>query len=81
MMRAPTLIVTVWQPWLSRKSLLQTSLSSQSSIKKQTCLMAKEEERKVKTKGISSSKYVSSDNNDDSAPFPNGLNEKRVIKK
>jgi hypothetical protein len=46
--------------------------------------MAKEGKRKVKTKGISSPKYVSSDDNDDSdddAPFPNGLNEKRVIKK
>jgi hypothetical protein len=42
--------------------------------------MAKEEERKVKTKGISSSKYVSSDNNDDSARFPNGLNEKELSK-
>jgi hypothetical protein len=33
MMRAPTPIVTVWQPWLSRESLLQVSLSSHSSIK------------------------------------------------
>jgi hypothetical protein len=44
-----------------------------------TCFMAKEGKRKVKTKGISSSKYVSSDDNDDSdddAPFPNCLNEK-----
>jgi hypothetical protein len=46
--------------------------------------MAKENKRKVKTKGISSPKYASSDDNDDSdddAPFPNGLNEKRVIKR
>jgi hypothetical protein len=47
--------------------------------------MAKENKRKVKIKGISSSKYVSSDDNDDSddddALFPNGLNEKRVIKR
>jgi Fe-S cluster biosynthesis and repair protein YggX len=46
--------------------------------------MEKEGKRKVKTKGISSPKYVSSDDNDDSdddAPFPNGLNGKRVIKK
>jgi hypothetical protein len=45
--------------------------------------MEKEGKRKVKTKGISSPKYVSSDDNDDSdddAPFPNGLNGKRVIK-
>jgi hypothetical protein len=46
--------------------------------------MAKENKHKVKTNDISSPKYTSSDNNDDSdddAPFPNGLNEKRVIKK
>jgi Fe-S cluster biosynthesis and repair protein YggX len=46
--------------------------------------MEKEGKRKVKTKSISSPKYVSSDDNDDSdddAPFPNGLNGKRVIKK
>jgi hypothetical protein len=51
---------------------------------KHTCLMAKENKHKVKTNDISSPKYTSSDNNDDSdddAPFPNGLNEKRVIKK
>jgi hypothetical protein len=34
--RAPTPIVMVRQPWLSRKSLLQVSLSSQSSIKGST---------------------------------------------
>jgi hypothetical protein len=46
--------------------------------------MAKEGKRKIKTKGISSPKYVSSDDNndsDDDAPFPNGLNGKSVIKK
>jgi chromosome segregation ATPase len=47
--------------------------------------MAKENKRKVKTKGILSPKYFSSDDNDDcdddDAPFPNGFNEKRVIKK
>jgi hypothetical protein len=47
--------------------------------------MAKKNKRKVKIKGISSPKYVSSDDNDnsdnDDAPFSNGLNEKRVIKK
>jgi hypothetical protein len=51
---------------------------------KHTCLMAKENKRKVKTKGMSSPKYVSSDVNDDSdddAPFSDGLNEKRIIKK
>jgi hypothetical protein len=50
---------------------------------KHTYLMAKENKRKIKIKGISSTKYVSSDDSDDDddAPFPNGLNEKRVIKK
>jgi hypothetical protein len=46
--------------------------------------MAKENKRKVKTKGISSPKYASSDDNDDSdddAPFPNGLNEKKSYQK
>jgi hypothetical protein len=44
--------------------------------------MTKENKRKVKTKGISSPKYISSDDSDDDdAPFSNGLNEKRVIKK
>jgi hypothetical protein len=36
MMRALTPIVMVWQPWLSREHLLQTSLSSQRSIKGDT---------------------------------------------
>jgi hypothetical protein len=44
----------------------------------------KENKRMVKIKDISPPKYVSSDGNDDidddDAPFPNGLNEKRVIK-
>jgi hypothetical protein len=46
--------------------------------------MIKESKRKVKTNGISSHKYTSSDYNDESdddASFQNGLNEKRVIKK
>jgi NACalpha-BTF3-like transcription factor len=50
---------------------------------KHTCLMERENKRKVKTKGISSPKYVSSDDNDDSdddALFPNGLNEKKLLK-
>jgi hypothetical protein len=46
--------------------------------------MAKENKRKVKIKGISSPKYVSSDDNDDSddddAHFPNGLNKKELSK-
>jgi hypothetical protein len=51
---------------------------------RRTCLMTKENKRKVKTMGISSPKYVSSDDNDDSdddSPFPNGINEKAIIKK
>jgi hypothetical protein len=42
--------------------------------------MAKENKRKVKIKGLSSPKYVSSDDFDD-APFPNSINEKAIIKK
>jgi hypothetical protein len=41
--------------------------------------MTKENKREVKTKDISSPKYVSSDDNGDSdndAPFPNSLNKK-----
>jgi hypothetical protein len=67
------------------KSSLSKSLFRKLNQGKHTCLMAKENKHKVKTKGISSPKYVSSDDNDncadDDAPFPNGLNEKRVIKK
>jgi hypothetical protein len=51
---------------------------------KSTCLMAKESKHNVKTKGLSSPKYVSSDDDDDSddgAPFPIGINEKGIIKK
>jgi hypothetical protein len=36
---------------------------------------------KIKTKGLSSPKYVSSDDDDDDTPFPNGINEKDMIKK
>ncbi len=60
-----------------------TSSSSKSLFPKlnkgkNTCLMAKESKRKVKTKGLSSPKYVSSD---DDTPFPNGINEKGIIKR
>jgi hypothetical protein len=60
-----------------------TSYSSKSLFLKlnqgkHTCLMAKENKHKVKTKGISSPKYVYSD---DDTPFPNGINEKTIIKK
>jgi hypothetical protein len=52
---------------------------------KHTCLMVKENKRKVKNKGLSSPKYVSSDDDDDDsdddAPFSNGINEKAIIKK
>jgi hypothetical protein len=51
---------------------------------KHTCLMTKKNKHKVKTKGISSLKYVCSDDNDDSddddAPFPNDLNKKSCQK-
>jgi hypothetical protein len=42
---------------------------------KHTCLMAQESKRKVKTKGSSSTKYVSSD--DDDTPLPIGMSEKK----
>jgi hypothetical protein len=42
--------------------------------------MAKESKHKVKIKGSSSPKYVSSDDDDD-APLPHGMNEKAVIKR
>jgi hypothetical protein len=51
---------------------------------KHTCLMAKENKRKIKIKGLSSPKYVSNDDDDDSddaPPFPNGINKKVIIKK
>jgi hypothetical protein len=51
---------------------------------KHTCLMAKESKHKVKIKGSSSPKYVSSDDNDasdDDDPLPRGMNEKAVIKR
>jgi hypothetical protein len=51
---------------------------------KHTCLIVKENKRKVKTKGSSSPKYVSSDDDDgsdDDAPFLNGINEKVAIKR
>jgi hypothetical protein len=70
---------------------IKEKLSSSKSFfptlnqEKHTCIIAKKNRHKVKTKGISSPKYVSSDDNDnsddDDAPIPNGLNEKRVIKK
>jgi hypothetical protein len=69
---------------IKEKSSSSKSLFLKLNQGKHTCLMAKEGKRKIKTKVISSPKYVSSDDNDDSdddAPFPNGLNEKRVIKK
>jgi flagellar hook assembly protein FlgD len=51
---------------------------------KHTCLMAKESKRKVKTKGSSSPRYVTSDDDDasnDDAPLPIGMNEKATIKR
>jgi hypothetical protein len=71
---------------ITGKSSSSKSLFPKLNQGKHTCLMAKGNKRKIKTKDISSPKYVSSDDNDDSdddddAPFPHGLNEKRVIKK
>jgi hypothetical protein len=68
---------------IKEKSPSSKSLFPKLNQGKHTCLMAKENKRKVKTKGISFPKYASSDDNDDSddAPFSNGLNEKRVIKR
>jgi hypothetical protein len=69
---------------IKEKSSSSKSLFPKLNQGKHTCLTAKEGKRRIKTKVISSPKYVSSDDNDDSdddAPFPNGLNEKRVIKK
>jgi hypothetical protein len=67
------------------KSSSSKSFFSKLNQGKHTCLLAKKNKCKVKTKGISSPKYVSSndsdDSDDDDAHFPNGLNEKRVIKK
>jgi hypothetical protein len=50
---------------------------------KNTCLIAKKSKCKVKTKGLSTPKYVSSDDidSDDDTPFPNGINEKRYYQK
>jgi hypothetical protein len=50
---------------------------------KHICLMAKENKQKIKTKGLSSSKYVSSDDDDsdDAPPFSNGINQKEIMKK
>jgi hypothetical protein len=44
--------------------------------------MTKESKCKVKIKGLSSPKYVSSDDDsDDDTPFPNCINDKGIIKK
>jgi hypothetical protein len=49
---------------------------------KYTCLMAKESKRKVKTKGSSSPRYVTSDDDsNDDVPLPIGMNEKATIKR
>jgi uncharacterized protein (DUF1499 family) len=69
-------------------AIKETSSSSNSlfpklNLGKYTCLMVKESKRKVKTKGSSSPKCVSSDDDnasDDDAPLPHGINEKAAIK-
>jgi hypothetical protein len=60
-----------------------TSSSSKSLFPKlnqgkHTCIMVKKSKCTVKTKGSSSPKYVSSD---DDTPLPHGMNEKAVIKR
>jgi hypothetical protein len=66
-------------------TIKETSFSSKSLFPKlnqgkgkHTCLMMKESKHKVKTKGSSSPKYVSSD---DDAPLSHGMNEKAAIKR
>jgi hypothetical protein len=66
------------------KSSSSKSLFPKLNQGKHTCLMAKETKCRVKTKGISTPKYVYSDDNDDSdddAHFPNGLNKKKELLK
>jgi hypothetical protein len=55
---------------------------------KYTCLMVNESKRKLKTKGSSSPRYVTSDDDDDDedasnddVPLPIGMNEKATIKR
>jgi hypothetical protein len=68
---------------INRTSFSSKSLFLKLSKGKNTCLMTKESKRKVKTKGLSSPKYISSDDDDsnDHASFPNGINKKTIIKK
>jgi hypothetical protein len=69
---------------IKRTSSSSKSLFPKLNQGKYTCLMVKENKHKVKTKGMSSHKYVSSDDDndsDDTPPFPNGINEKAIIKK
>jgi hypothetical protein len=59
------------------------SLFSNVNKRENTCLMAKESKHKVKIKGSSSPKYISSDDDDDDddAPLHYGMNEKAIIKR
>jgi hypothetical protein len=60
------------------------SLFSKLNQRKHTCLMAKESKRKVKIKGLSSPRYVTSDDDDasnDDAPLPIGMNKKSYYQK
>jgi hypothetical protein len=58
---------------------LSKSLFPKLNQGKHTCLMAKESKCKVKTKGSSSPRCVTSD--DDDAPLPIGMNVKATIKR
>jgi hypothetical protein len=69
-------------------AIKETSYSNKSLFPKlnqgrHTCFIAKEKKHEVKTNGISSPKYVCSDDDndsDDDTLFSNGINEKAVIK-
>jgi hypothetical protein len=60
------------------------SLFSKLNQGQRTCLMAKESKHKVKIKGSSSPKYITSDDDnasDEDATLPHGMNEKTPIKR
>jgi hypothetical protein len=88
MMRSPTPSDGVATVAIKGTSSLSKSLFPKLNKGKNTCLMVKGSKRKVKIKGLSSPKYVSSndaaayvDDSHDDAPFSNGINEKGIIKR
>jgi hypothetical protein len=71
---------------IKRTTASSKSLFPKLNHGKHTCLMVMEKERKCKgkTKGSSSPRYVTSDDDDasnDDAPLPIGMNEKATIKR